>query len=94
MTGQTATIGDADAGARRARADTQAEIPAERKTSQRQARIRIQGLQAADRADDLRNAAGMEQLAVERVAAAVVAQVQAHDSEAALVQHLGDRQQV
>ena len=85
---------DADAGPRRPRADPQAEIAAQRKAGQRQARVRIQRLQAADRADDLRDAAGMEQLAVERVAAAMVAQVQAHDGEATLVQHLGDRQQV
>ncbi len=80
--------------ARGARADPQAEVPAERKARKRQAGIRKERLQPADRADHLDDAAGMKQLPVERMTAAVVPQVQADHGESVLVQQLRDRQQV
>ena len=54
----------------------------------------IERLHARDGADDFGQAAGMEQLAVQRVRAAVVAQVEADHRHAALVEELRERQQV
>jgi hypothetical protein len=51
---------------------------------------REERLQARDGADDLGQPAGVEELAVERVGAAVVAEVQAYDVVAACVQELGE----
>jgi hypothetical protein len=72
-------------GGARLRADAQAEISAERESGELEPVHGKERLQPRDGADDLGQAAGVEELAVERMRAAVVAQVEAHDVVAARV---------
>jgi hypothetical protein len=73
--------------------DPQHEIAAEREPDEPQ-RLAERRLQRAHRADHFRQQAGMEELPVEVVGIAVIAQVEAQDIEAALEELLAQRQHV
>src|SRR5262245_52074432 len=64
---------DADAGRARLRADSKAEVPAEREAREVKAMLRVERLHARYAAHDLGQAAGVEKVAVESVRPAVVA---------------------
>ena len=80
--------------ARRHRRGAQHEVAAEREADEHQSVRREVRLQAAHGADHLRQPAGVEQLAVQVVRVAVVAQVQAHHVIAVVEQPLPERQDV
>src|ERR1022692_1523124 len=58
--------------------DAQHEVPAEREPDKMQGLTRQQALQAMNGPDHLRQTTGMEQLAIQMMGIAVVAQVEAH----------------
>ena len=76
------------------RGHSQHEVAAQREAREHQRHTREPLRQRAHRAHHFRQAAGMEQLAIEVMRGAVIAQVEAHDFEALLEQGLRHRQHI